>query len=704
MDDDLDRYEAWYGTKLWNLLPAIYRAEDSNDFDQDGPLHEIVDRIGAQAAVVRRSIDRLWQDQSIETCDDWVIAYIGDLLSTNLVASLDARGQRVDVAKTINYRRRKGTVGLAEELATDITGWSVRVVEMFHRLARTRHGLDPAIGIATEPTSVAGRLQRAQRLVGVQTRTGAGGFADLRDVHGANLSGTAFDEYFYTGDVRRGRGRTGWHNISHLGVFVWRLKSFPLLHVTAVQAQGCPNQYTFDPTGRDLPLFASGDHPHGDEWVSPREDQVPGPISRDLLRDAFSELYRPEAPRSIGVHRAVGGGAFAFVPPIEVARDARDAADTTLPPRRFYIDPERGRIIAPTGSTDGPYRVDYHAGFSTDIGAGAYDRRVPGRSVEDSPLPRGRVTGGELGLELALPTIAPGSGTLEITDSLTYTSVADLAGIVDIELRAASMQRPLLRPAGSEWVFTGNDGDAILLLEGLFVSGADIVLKGSFDRVTLSCCTLDPGRWKSASGTAPAAWALAADARALIASRLRIEGSVRLLVIERSILGPILNARGGRAESIQVRDSIVQTVAPGTPALALTAGELTLSRSTILGTAHVHRLDASECILHDVTVVDDTQHGCVRFTAWPEASVLPRKYESVMVPAKAGLFATDDFGRPDYAQLLSTAGDAIRAGAEDGSEMGAFAREKSAIKERSLLIKYQEYLPLGLEPVVVHVT
>ena len=36
--------------------------------------------------------------------------------------------------------------------------------------------------------------------------------------------------------------------------------------------------------------------------------------------------------------------------------------------------------------------------------------------------------------------------------------------------------------------------------------------------------------------------------------------------------------------------------------------------------------------------------------------------------------------------------------------MGAFAREKNPIKERSLLIKYQEFMPLGLVPVVVHVT
>jgi hypothetical protein len=76
----------------------------------------------------------------------------------------------------------------------------------------------------------------------------------------------------------------------------------------------------------------------------------------------------------------------------------------------------------------------------------------------------------------------------------------------------------------------------------------------------------------------------------------------------------------------------------------------------------------------------------------------------VKVPPRAGLFGSRDFGRPEYAQLLDTAGSAIAEGAENGSEMGAFHREKNAIKERSLLIKYQEFLPLGLEPVVIHVT
>src|SRR5262245_5827678 len=114
-----DLYDAYYQRKLWELLPTIYRALDSADPEQPGPLQELVNRIGAQAAVLRRSLDRLHADQDIESCEDWVIPYLGDLLDTRLIAALDARGQRLDVAKTIYYRRRKGTVALLEELSAD---------------------------------------------------------------------------------------------------------------------------------------------------------------------------------------------------------------------------------------------------------------------------------------------------------------------------------------------------------------------------------------------------------------------------------------------------------------------------------------------------------------------------------------------------------------------------------------------------------
>ena len=141
-----DGYDEYYADRLWQLIPGVYRARDSDDPDVKGPLQELLVRIGAQVAVVRRSIDRLWADQSIETSDDWVIPYIGDLLDTNLVNGLDPRGQRLDVAKTIHYRRRKGTLAVLEEIARDVTGWDAHLVEAFRRLSRTRHSLDPPVG------------------------------------------------------------------------------------------------------------------------------------------------------------------------------------------------------------------------------------------------------------------------------------------------------------------------------------------------------------------------------------------------------------------------------------------------------------------------------------------------------------------------------------------------------------------------------
>jgi hypothetical protein len=131
MQTDYDRYASYYADKLWHLLPAVYRAQDTESLDRSGPLRELINRIATQAAILRRSIDRLWEDQSIETCDDWVIPYIGELLATRLVASLGAREQRLDVAKTIYYRRRAGTVAILEEIARDITGWESKAVEFF---------------------------------------------------------------------------------------------------------------------------------------------------------------------------------------------------------------------------------------------------------------------------------------------------------------------------------------------------------------------------------------------------------------------------------------------------------------------------------------------------------------------------------------------------------------------------------------------
>ena len=46
---------------------------------------------------------------------------------------------RAEVANTIRYRRRKGTVSVLEQLAADVTGWPARAVEFFELLATTQY-------------------------------------------------------------------------------------------------------------------------------------------------------------------------------------------------------------------------------------------------------------------------------------------------------------------------------------------------------------------------------------------------------------------------------------------------------------------------------------------------------------------------------------------------------------------------------------
>jgi hypothetical protein len=248
-------------------------------------------------------------------------------------------------------------------------------------------------------------------------------------------------------------------------------------------------------------------------------------------------------------------------------------------------------------------------------------------------------------------------------------------------------------------VLKGSTAQSQLVLDGLFVSGGDLILDGSFASVTLTCCTLDPGN----AGTTPGTYARSADARDLVPCRLWVQGKVGTLVLDRCLTGPVEKSGGGTLEQLLANDSILQSLNKE-KVLDLDFGEVRLSRCTLLGAAHVHRLDASECILDEVVEVEDPQYGCVRFSAWATGSILPRKYESVAVASRSPLFTTREFAQPGYGQLLASVGPDIAGGAEDGSEMGAFAGMNNSIKERSLLIKLDEFMPLGLTPVLIYVT
>jgi hypothetical protein len=716
-----DSYVARYSDKLWQLLPAVYRTLDTHQAPGTaGPLRELVNRIGAQIATVRRGIDRLWENQSIETCDDWVIPYIGDLLATRMVSCLDARAQRLDVAKTIYYRRRSGTVGVLEELGADIAGRDVRVVEFFRRLGRTRHQFDPPIGPIPVPFDPAAPPIQpvVEGLVGTYSRTPAGGFADLRNRYGAANTNSAFDEFAHTADLRRGAQSSGWYNISHLGVFIWWLQSFPILAATPVSNGATPPCFTFDPTGRDLLLFAPSSRSaesFGEHWVSPDEWQLPVAVREVLWGTVPDRLY----PAAFWVGLGVG------------------PSPAVQPRTELLIHPERGRFSFIGTAPQGTIATAYHFGFSSEIGAGGYDERVLPQFAQ--PAATVNVAGGT-GLDTALAGIGA-DATIEIGDTMTYagpTAAFVLPADANVVLRAENQQRPVIRWAGAganTWAIEGN-GKAKLTIQGMWLQGADLVLRGSFDTVRLRTATLDPG-----TSDAPSAlFATAIDGTPLRPMTLWLEAKIGNLIIERCITGPIRTRDGGAVEKLTASDSIIQSIpahdvvagapvldpadlaarvksgtdptstqiraalspadlaaleayAPGSVpsaalqaaltaalagldratleaayplaladlALGLASGTVSLFRSTVLGPTATHRMEASECVFDEIACVEDAQHGCVRFCAYAQGSNLHAPYRSVAVASRGPLFDSRRFGRPNYVKLRRDADAAIIA-------------------------------------------
>jgi hypothetical protein len=303
-------------------------------------------------------------------------------------------------------------------------------------------------------------------------------------------------------------------------------------------------------------------------------------------------------------------------------------------------------------------------------------------------------------------TIAPGGGpiaaaaigtvgSVAITDSATYGPIADLAGVTALVFEAADEERPYVRVA-ADWIVAAQapPPEATLVLDGLWLGAAgafSVVLRGVWGKVTIRHCTFDPG-------------GVDTDGLPIAPVPLTVEGQIHELVIDQSIMGSITTSAGGLVHTLTATDSILQSIAPGTPALALASGMTSLVRVTVFGGADVERLYASEAIITGHVDVTDTQTGCFRFSAAPAGSRLPHPFQSVSLAAPATFFTSHRFGDPGYAQLGASAPIEIARGAENGSEMGAWASLLDPIKTDSLFAKVEEFLPFGLIPSFVKQT
>ena len=101
-----DGFERHYAEKIWALVPETYRNEDALAA-RPGQLRALVEILAGQAAIARRSVDRLWADSRVDEADDWAVPYIGALVGARPVNALNRGAQRANVGRTILYRRRR---------------------------------------------------------------------------------------------------------------------------------------------------------------------------------------------------------------------------------------------------------------------------------------------------------------------------------------------------------------------------------------------------------------------------------------------------------------------------------------------------------------------------------------------------------------------------------------------------------------------
>lgn len=702
--------------RLYNLLPVVYRLRDA---EQGEPLRALLSIISDELAAVEADITGLYENWFIETGDEWVVPYIGDLLAVRGLNAIKATAfsQRAYVANTLFYRRRKGTAYVLELLAKDVTGWPAQAVEFFQLLQTTQY-------------------MNHRRLFNTMP--------DLRDVNALDLLDTPFDKLPHTVDVRHINNRRGRHNIPNIGLFLWRLQNYPLLNVTPRQALA-PHTYGyhFSTIGNPTPLFNEPAEPG-----SPDEQLVPAPIRPldfyfDLkhYQDEFATASNPpDDSRYYGPERSLqivkDGNP---VPPKDVM--CKNLSDWDRPPAgKVAVDVERGRITFATDEEPvDDITVSYNYGFSADIGGGPYDRRE--RMAEITP----NITEFQVGVGKTYATLSAAlsdwntqqkpPAIIRVYDSATYDANLTISlpenGMLVIDCENG--ERPTLVNAGPLKVTsaaTSAEETAAFTLNGLLIEGS-LELSGKIN-LTIGDCTLVPGRTLDEDG-----YPEDPDQASIVVSGTDVTDTS--LSISRSILGPL--ELPTECQALTVSDSIVDAplakdaddparAAIAADADATLAGPVTtLERVTIFGEVFVKELAlASEVIFVHTVTAERRQTGCVRFSYVPQGSQTPRRYlcqpdlaisnreneldpdpltnaerEEIILRVRPQ-FTSKRYGQPAYAQLSSACAQEIKQGAEDGSEMGVFSLLQQPQREANLRIALDEYLRFGLEAGIFFVT
>ena len=705
---------------LFNLLPALYsparraacRKPPAMKSARSSHCSSIVEE---QLAIVEENLDQLYDDQFIETCAPWVIPYIGDLIgyqSINGIASA-VDSPRAEVANTIGFRRRKGTVPVLEQLARDATGWGAHAVEFFLVLATTQCIRNHV------------RLQNyyAPDLRRWQPR-------EFTWIQASTTQPTKWT----CAASPSARARPLQHpEHRHLPLVAQCLHAHTCLPPTAVS--GSPQCFRFSPLGADMPLFHKPIALPAETTTLAQPANVPDRLHRHVLCKDIRDITEKSATPvyygpglSLAIYRdalAAGCLAHSGQRSLRQRRLLGQPAPFETPANTIAVDPRLGRIAisAVACRQDAPHRprlllrLQRRPSAAASIPAHPPSPHRPEQAIVRVPgdyPPRSR---GARALS--------GDGVVEVTNSGFYSEPA-ASPSTSAPTATSNSAPPTARapPSSSETKSPSLeprpkqhfDLNGFLIAyapqppahhSAAFLHAPSTPAETSSPHLGLTHCTLAPG-WALQTEWRPRSPPIGLPACCVEISGLGVQ-------IQRN---PSSALSGSMAESTaSLTDSILDATDPTGVAYVASIDTAT-DAPVCLRRAHHERLhrhrqglclaaqpgDATASSWAELTAADVSgtpplwnaplwaarrQQGCVRFSYLPAGAIVPRQFQCVeQAPGTPRpCFIRSQYGNPAYAKLLPTTDSAIRQGADDGGEMGAFHFLLAPLREADLRIR-----------------
>ena len=359
-----------FNDRLYDLLPTAVRVNDVATADE--PLRSVLSVISEQVDLLENDVAQLYDNWFIETCAEWVVPYIGDLIGYEVLheageptpsATRESLAlsriliPRQDVGNTVHARRRKGTLGVLPELARDVAGWPAIAVEF-------------------------GRLASASQAVN-DLRLSSGRTLDVHRPSSIEAIGRPSDRASRTIELREqaSHSSSGSLPTSGVGLFVPRYRSYSISYCTAAWIRDVGDHcFTFSPLGEDQTLYA---RPQSGGLDADRGVVLPIRLLRDDVADP--RYYGEGKSLAIWTLREGEKRGPALVP-IEAIVPANLRHWRHEPPcGKVAVDAVLGRLSFRRDEVPRRVFVAYHYGFSFEIGAGEYQRLF-------APLPSAPLT------------------------------------------------------------------------------------------------------------------------------------------------------------------------------------------------------------------------------------------------------------------------------------------------------------------------